>query len=122
MKTRFAVALGSVALAVAVTLAGCSSTSTVAPVTKVAGTLQGQSVLLPTNTVLNIDTGSLAVDSYTATVSDTSIVEFTQGVAGDTKTLPSFKPLKIGTATVTLTNSDTTVPVLKFNILVVGAQ
>jgi len=121
-KSRLAVALGTVALAVSATLAGCSA-SVVAPVTKDISSLQSQSVLLPINTVLNLNTGSNPVDSYTATISDPSVVEFTPGkVENGTTFNPGFKPLKIGSAVIEMTSDDSSDAPLKFTIQVVGAR
>ena len=69
------------ALTLAMSLSACaqSNTPVIAPVTMDAGDLQGTTVELVVGQVLNINTGDLAVDSYTAEIADGSIAEFVQG-------------------------------------------
>jgi len=123
--SRFAVAAGGLALIVAASLTGCSSASpsnVVAPITKSTDELQGSTVELPLNTVLNITTGSLAVDSYSATIADPSIASFVQGHTDGSATFnPGITPLKIGETTVTLKNSQGGIQDVKFTLDVVAA-
>lgn len=57
--------------------------------------------------MININTGDLAVDSYTAEIADPSILEFVQGMKEDGGATfnPGLKPLKVGTTEVTMTNA-----------------
>ena len=92
-------------------LAACSSGDTdgpvIAPVTETAGDLQGSTVGLVVGQVLNIDTGDLAVDSYSGTVEDPSVAEFVQGGDDGSATFnPGVRALAEGTTEVTLQNSD----------------
>lgn len=112
----------AVALASALALAACAPTPVVAPVTVSANDLQGETVKVALNQVLNINTGDLAVDSYTAEVADGSIVEFVQGKDEGSATFnPGFKPLKVGETEVTMTNEQGGIQPLQFTIEVVPA-
>jgi len=123
--SRFAAAAGGLALVTAAALSGCSSTSSsvVAPITKSTDELQGSTVELPLNTVLNITTGSLAVDSYTATIADPSIASFVQGhTDGSAEFNPGITPLKVGETTVTLKNAQGGIQPVEFTLEVVAAK
>ncbi len=130
INSRFAAALGGIALFTAAALSGCSastptpsSSDVVAPITKSANDLQGATVQLPTNTILNIDTGSLPVDSYTAAIGDPSIASFTQGhTDGGASFNPGIQPLKVGETQVTLTNAQGGIQPLVFTVDVVPAS
>jgi len=101
--------LASLAVAASlVVLAGCAASQPViAPVTRDAGDLQGQTVELEVGQVLNIDTGDLAVDSYSGTVSDTSVAKFTAGrEEGGATYNPGVEGLAAGTTQVVLSNED----------------
>lgn len=112
----------ALALASALALAACAPTPVVAPVTVTANDLQGETVKVAINQVLNINTGDLAVDSYTAEVADESIVEFVPGaIDAHMSTNPGFKPLKVGETEVTMTNEDGGIQPLQFTIEVVPA-
>ncbi len=129
INSRFAAALGGVALITAAALSGCSASTptpigsnVVAPITKSANDLQGATVQLPLNTILNINTGSLPVDSYTATISDPSIASFTQGHTDGGATFnPGIKPLKVGETKVTMKNAQGGIQPLVFTVDVVAA-
>lgn len=72
-----------------------------------ANDLQGETVTVPLNSMLVIQTGDLKVDSYTAEVEDSSIAEFVKGArAGDFDTYPGMKPKKVGETKVTLKNEN----------------
>lgn len=72
-----------------------------------ADDLQGQTVQLAVGQVLDIDTGSLAVDSYTGEVADPDVAEFVPGREdGGALYNPGVKGLAEGTTTVVLKNSD----------------
>ena len=69
--------------------------------------LQGATVDLVVGQVLDIDTGSLAVDSYTGEVEDDSVAEFTAGREdGGTTYNPGVTGLAEGTTKVVLSNED----------------
>lgn len=79
----------------------------IAPVTEDVGDLQGTTVALVVGQVLNINTGDLAVDSYSGTVADTSVAEFVAGYEQDGTTFnPGVKALAEGLTEVVLSNSD----------------
>lgn len=62
-------------------------------------------------------TGDLAVDSYTAEIDDSTIVEFVQGrTDGSAEFNPGFKPLKVGSTEVTMTNEQGGIRPLTFTI------
>lgn len=133
MISRTVAVAAGLALASAAVLSGCSSTPTPSPTDSVIGgdvlppiiesvnDLQGATVELPLNTVLSIDTESLAVDSYTAEVADPAVVEFVQGRDDGSATFnPGFTPLEEGTTEVTLTNAQGGIQPLTFTIEVVA--
>lgn len=122
MTKTLRVGAAAVALASALALAGCATTPVVAPVTVSANDLQGDTVKVALNQVLNITTGDLAVDSYTAEIADPSIAEFVQGrVEGSATFNPGFQPLKVGSTEVTMTNEQGGIQPLQFTIEVVAA-
>lgn len=102
-------------------LSACAPTNpVVAPVTVDVNDLQGETVEVALNQVLNINTGDLAVDSYTAEIDDSSVLEFTQGrEEGGATYNPGFKPLKVGETDVTMTNEDGGIQPLEFTVKVV---
>jgi hypothetical protein len=96
-------------LSLAVGLSACaqSSTPVIAPVTMSAGDLEGEIVELVVGQVLNINTGDLAVDSYSGKVADTGVAEFVKGYEEGGATFnPGVKALAEGTTEVVLSNSD----------------
>ncbi|MFM9877002.1 MAG: hypothetical protein ACKVOG_04020 [Rhodoglobus sp.] len=109
-----------VAVSAVVGLSACAPTTpVVAPVTVSVGDLQGATVDVALNQVINIDTGDLAVDSYTAEIADSSILEFVQGKEDGGATFnPGLKPLKEGTTEVTLTNEQGGIQPLVFSVTV----
>lgn len=123
--SRLAAAAAGLALVSAAVLSGCASTPNtpvVAPITMSTDELQGATVELPLNTILNITTGSLETDSYTAKIADTSIVEFTQGYTDGSATFnPGLKPLKVGSTEVVLTNEQGGIQPVTFTVDVVAA-
>lgn len=121
--SRLAAAAGGLALISAAVLSGCAPTTpVVAPITKSTDELQGSTVELPLNTVLNITTGSLATDSYTAKIADSTIVSFTQGrTDGSAVFNPGITPLKIGSTEVVLTNAQGGIQPVTFAVDVVAA-
>lgn len=96
------------AAAVVVLFAGCAPADPViAPITRDAGSLQGATVDLEVGQVLNIDTGDLAVDSYSGEVDDPSVARFVAGREEDGATFnPGVEGLSEGETTVVLSNSD----------------
>ena len=111
----------TVALATVVSLSACAPTPgpVVAPVTVAANDLQGSTVTVALNQIVNITTGSLAVDSYTAKITDESVVTFVQGrVDGGTTFDPGLTPLKVGSTSVTLTNKQGGIQPLTFTVTV----
>lgn len=112
----FAVALvASASLA----LAACAPGNVIAPVTMSVNELQGADVELKVGQVLNINTDSLAVDSYEAEVSNPSVAEFTQGREDGSATFnPGFTAKSEGTTDVTMTNEQGGIQPLEFTITV----
>jgi hypothetical protein len=102
-------------------LSACTSTpstnNVIAPVVMDAGDLQGATVDLKVGQVLDIDTGSLDVDSYSATVADPKIAEF---VAGRVESSATFNPgvtaLAVGSTEVVLSNSDGGIQDVSFTV------
>lgn len=90
-----------------VALAGCAAAPVVTPVVVEVGDLQGETVKVPLNSTLVINTGDLAVDSYTATIADESVAEFVQGRTDGSATFnPGLTPKKVGETEVTLSNEN----------------
>ena len=109
MRTRALSAVVAGVFAVSIALSGCSQSNepVIAPVTMDAGELQGQTVELIVDQVLNINTGDLAVESYSGEVADTAVAEFVAGYTDGSATFkPGVKALSVGTTEVVLSNSD----------------
>ncbi|MDI6022433.1 hypothetical protein QBL02_02625 [Leucobacter sp. UT-8R-CII-1-4] len=138
MKQTAWLALGTAAI-LTVTLSACGSASPdssnssssgteqpiggdiVAPVTMGVNDLQGAKVELVVGQVLNIDTESLATDSYTAELSDPKVAEFHQGGKKDTADFnPGITALSAGTTTVTMVNAQGGIQPLEFTVKVVA--
>lgn len=97
---------------------GCAPT-VVAPVTVAVNDLQGATVTVGLKQIVNIDTGDLPVDSYTAEIADPSILEFVQGRDDGSATFnPGLTPLAVGTSEVTMTNAQGGIQALKFTVVV----
>jgi hypothetical protein len=96
------------AVALTVSLSACAqNTPVIAPVTMDVNSLQGGTVDLIVGQVLNINTGDLAVDSYSGEVEDTSVAEFVKGYEKDGATFnPGVKALANGSTKVVLSNDD----------------
>lgn len=110
------------ALTAAVGLAGCAPTPVVAPVTVDVGDLQGKTIEVPIDSLLNIKTGDLAVDSYSAKIADESIASFVQGRTDGSATFnPGLKPLKVGETDVTLSNANGGIQNVEFTLKVTAA-
>jgi len=112
--------IGAVAAVVLVaSLSGCAQdgNSVIAPVTMDANDLQGATVDLAVGQVLNINTGDLAVDSYSGEVADTAVAEFVEGYEEDGTTFnPGVKALSEGSTTVVMSNSDGGIQDLTFTV------
>jgi hypothetical protein len=111
----------AVALVASATLAlsACAPGNVIAPVTMGVNELQGANVDLKVGQVLNINTESLAVDSYEAEVSDPAVAEFVQGREdGDATYNPGFTAKAEGTTDVTMTNEQGGIQPLEFTITV----
>ena len=109
----------AVAATALLALAACAPTPVIAPVTTSANDLQGATVELVVGQVLNINTGDLAVDSYTAEIADPSILEFVQGREDGSATFnPGFTALKVGETEVTMTNEQGGIQPLEFTVKV----
>jgi len=118
------IALGVAGL-LAVALSACGAGSgeatktgdVIAPITMNANDLQGADVDLVVGQVLNINTGDLAVESYTGEVSDPAVAEFVQGrTDGSAEFNPGVTALAEGTAEVTLVNAQGGIQPLEFTV------
>lgn len=122
MKLLRGFAVAVIAVSAVMGLAACAPTPVVAPITVSVGDLDTQTVEVPVNSMLNINTGDLAVDSYTAKIADTSIASFVQGRTDGGATFnPGLKPLKVGETKVTLSNKDGGIQQVVFVIKVTAA-
>jgi hypothetical protein len=99
-------------------VAGCAPPDpVVAPVVRDAGDLQGATVELEVGQVLDIDTGDLAVDSYSGVVSDPSVATFTPGREENGATFnPGVEALAEGTTEVVLSNEDAGIQDVTFTV------
>ncbi len=104
--------------AITLALSACAQPApVVAPVVMDVGDLQGETVELAVGQVLDIDTGSLAVDSYSGEVEDESVAEFTAGrEEGGTTYNPGVTALAPGTTKVVLSNSDGGIQDVSFTV------
>ncbi len=125
MKLRRTLALSLAALGIAVvgTLTACSpsgtSTPVQAPIVMDVGELQGASVDLNVDQVLDINTGDLAVDSYSGNVADPTVAEFIKGrIEGDASYNPGVRAAAPGTTTVTLSNVNGGIQDVTFTVTV----
>jgi len=129
INSRFAAIAGGLAIAAsAFVLTACSGTSSVGgntlpPITVDANDLQGTTVEINSKQPLNINTGDLAVDSYSlVSATPEGIVEFVPGHTDSSATFnPGFTAVKEGTTEVVLQNSDGGIQDLTFTITVVPA-
>jgi hypothetical protein len=81
------------------------------------GDLEGTTVTVALNQVVDLDTGSLPVASYSGTVADTSIATFTPGhTDGGAQFNPGLTPHKVGTTKVTLSNQDGGIQKVEFTL------
>lgn len=91
----------------------------IAPVTMGVNELQGAKVDLVVGQVLNINTESLEVDSYTAQIADPKIAEFVQGDKSGSAVLnPGVAALAEGTTKVILENEQGGIQPLEFTVVV----
>jgi len=128
--SRFTALAGGIAIAAsALVLTGCAGGSapvggdTLPPVIKTADELQGATVEINSKQPLSIDTGSLAVDSYTlVSATPEGVVEFVQGREDGSATFnPGFTAIKEGSTDVVLKNAQGGIQDLSFTIEVVAA-
>lgn len=112
----------SVVVAAALALAACSSSGggpVITPVTEEVGDLQGRTIDLVVDQVLNINTGDLAPDSYEGTVADPAVAEFVAGgEEGDATFNPGVKALAVGETDVVLSNTDGGIEDVTFTVRV----
>ena len=116
----------AVAAAVIATLgltACAPQAAVIAPVTMNVNDLQGATVDLVVGQALNIDTGDLAVDSYTGEAADPSVAEFVPGrTDGDATFNPGVKALAPGSTAVTMTNESGGIQPLEFTVTVAAGD
>ncbi len=109
-------------IAVTVGLSACAQstpTPVIAPVTMDVGDLEGETVDLIVGQVLNINTGDLAVDSYSGEVEDSAVAEFVKGrEEGGATYNPGVKALAEGSTEVVLSNSDGGIEDVTFTVTV----
>ncbi|QBE50249.1 hypothetical protein EVS81_07275 [Leucobacter triazinivorans] len=124
MNTRAAYGAAAI-VALSLMLTGCGGQAAddpiggdvIAPVTMSADELQGATVELLAGQVLNIDTGSLSVDSYAGEVADPAVAEFVPGRSdGSAEFNPGVTALAPGSTEVTLTNEQGGIQPLEFAV------
>lgn len=108
--------------AAAFALSGCTDappTPVIPPVTEEVGDLQGATVDLRVGQALNINTGDLAVDSYSGVVEDPAVAEFVAGYTDGSATFnPGVLALAEGTTAVVLSNADGGIQNVTFTVVV----
>lgn len=118
-------ASAAAAVALVLSLAGCGGQAAeepvgkdvIAPITMSVNDLQGATVELVTGQVLNIDTDSLAVDSYSGEVADPAVAEFVAGRSdGGAEFNPGITALAPGSTEVTMTNEQDGIQPLSFTV------
>lgn len=99
---------GALLAATLLVATACSPTTpAIEPVVVDVGDLQGETVELEVGQVLDIDTGDLAVDSYSGEVEDPAVAEFVHGHESyGSVSNPGVKGLAEGTTKVVLSNDD----------------
>lgn len=76
-----------------------------APVSVMIDELDGQTVDVPLDSVLNINVGDADVTAFTATIDDPAIAEFQPGEDdGSARFNPGVRPLAVGETAVTITD------------------
>jgi len=122
MRTLRSFAAAAIVVSAVFSLSACAPGTdgpVIAPVTVEANDLQGTNVDLVVGQVLNINTGDLAVDSYTAEVADGAILEFVQGREdGSAVYNPGFTAKAVGETEVTMTNEQGGIQPLEFTVTV----
>jgi hypothetical protein len=123
MNTRI-LAFAAAAVVATFALVGCSPAggddTVIAPVVKSAEELQGSSVELQVGQGLDITTGDLAEDSYSAEIADPEIVSFSKGGERDGATFnPGLMAEAVGETEVTLTNEQGGIQPVEFTVTVV---
>lgn len=84
-----------------------SAPMVIAPIVMNVEDLQGSTIELVVGQALDINTGDLAVDSYSGEVEDPSVAEFIEGRDDGSATFnPGVEALAIGSTGVTLANDD----------------
>lgn len=121
MKSLRVLAAAIVVSAV-VGLSACAPTPptpVIAPVTVSAGDLQGKSVSLVLGQTLNVTTGDLPVDSYSAEVEDESVLAFVPGREEDGAEFnPGFTAVRVGETAVTMTNVQGGIQPVEFTVTI----
>ncbi len=124
MRTARTVALAAALALGLAALSGCSSPTTavtpaVEPVVVKIGDISGTTVKVALDQVVDLDTGSLSVTSYSGKVADPSIATFTKGRKDNGAEFdPGLTPHKAGTTEVTLSNSDRGIQDVEFTLTV----
>ena len=112
----------ALALAAALTLAGCGSSPVdpvPAPVTVELDQLEGQTVDVPVGSVLNINVGEFDVASVMARIDDPAIGEFVPGGDdGSAEFNPGVLALSVGQTEVTLTHEQGEFDAVQFVLVV----
>lgn len=107
MAAVLAVSLSACSQQTPSTPVSSSASTVIAPVVLDADSLQGATIDLSVGQVLDINTGDLAVDSYSGDVEDTSVAEFVKGRDDGSATFnPGITAVAVGTTKVTLSNDD----------------
>ena len=84
-----------------------------------AGDLQGATVELVVGQVLNINTGDLAVDSYSGEVADSKVAKFVPGRDDGSATFnPGVEALAVGSTKVEMVNDQGGIQPLEFTVTV----
>ncbi|MDH6182309.1 hypothetical protein M2152_002491 [Microbacteriaceae bacterium SG_E_30_P1] len=113
----------AVVVSAAIGLSACApanpETPVIAPVTVDVNELQGKNVTIVIGQTINVTTGDLPVDSYTAEVSDESVLAYTPGRIEETAEFnPGFTGVRVGQSDVIMRNIQGGIQPLEFSVTV----
>lgn len=90
-----------------------------APVSVMIDQLDGQTVDVPLDSVLNINVGDADVTAFTATIDDPAVAEFRPGEDdGSARFNPGVRPLAVGETAVTLIDESGVLDPVEFTVRV----
>jgi hypothetical protein len=112
-----------IAISSVLALGGCAASDSgneiIGPITVELDELQGESVELSLDRVLNINVGDRDVESITVNIEDSKIAEVFEGTDdGSAQFNPGVRPLAVGTTSVTVTSDAGDLDPVSFELVV----